>query len=63
MEWNSLHCEPDPLTCAREDEQITTHLCFNCIPTLLAEIHEIQYTTFQMRQRRDALHLDRVHVF
>jgi hypothetical protein len=46
-----------------QDEHIVTHLSFDGIPTLFTEIHEIQYTTLQMRQRRDALHLDRIHLF
>jgi hypothetical protein len=50
------------LKAVHENERIITHLCFNGIPTLFTKIHKIQYAALKVRQCRDALHLDRVHL-
>ena len=39
-----------------------THLSFDTVPTLLAEIHKVQNARLEMRKRSDTLHLNRVHV-
>ncbi len=39
-----------------------THLSFDSIATLFTQIHEIEDSTLQMSQRRNTLHLNRVHI-
>lgn len=65
MEWNSLHWRRSLSVQDRRyyrGVEKKTDLSFYRVPALLAEIHEIQNTTLQMRQGRDTLHLNGVHI-
>lgn len=39
-----------------------TYLRLHCIAALLAQIHKVHHRAPQMRQSRDGLHLNRVHL-
>ena len=58
IDWKSLHCLSNH---ARQSVQ-EAYLSFDCVPTLLTQVHEVHDSTSQVSKSGDRLHLNGVHL-